>query len=57
MCYSLLCEEELPINARIIGAHEHESHIVFDILFNNTTSVQPQIHSTDVHGVNRLNLG
>lgn len=46
----------LPINARIIGTHEHESHFVFDILFNNTTAVQPQIHSTDVHGVNRLNF-
>ena len=29
---------------------------MFDILFNNTTSVQPQIHSTDVHGINRLNF-
>jgi hypothetical protein len=23
---------------------------VFDILFNNTTDIQPEIHSTDTHG-------
>lgn len=55
VAYTLVANH-VPINARIIGAHEHESHFVFDILFNNTTSVQPQIHSTDVHGVNRLNF-
>jgi len=55
VAYTLIANH-VPINARIIGAHEHESHFVFDILFNNTTSVQPQIHSTDVHGVNRLNF-
>jgi TnpA family transposase len=55
VAYTLVANH-VPINARIIGAHEHESHFVFDILFNNTTAVQPQIHSTDVHGVNRLNF-
>jgi len=25
---------------------------VFDILFNNTTDIQPEIHSTDTHGAN-----
>jgi len=55
VAYTLVANH-VPINARIIGAHEHESHFVFDILFNNTSSVQPQIHSTDVHGVNRLNF-
>jgi TnpA family transposase len=55
VAYTLVANH-VPINARIIGAQEHESHFVFDILFNNTTAVQPQIHSTDVHGVNRLNF-
>ncbi|WP_368483862.1 Tn3 family transposase, partial [Bacillus cereus] len=27
-----------------------ESHYVFDILYNNTTDVQPDVHSTDTHG-------
>ncbi|MGE0683287.1 MAG: Tn3 family transposase, partial [Candidatus Binatia bacterium] len=46
----------IPINARIIGANEHESHYVFDLLFNNTTEIQPEIHSTDTHGTNEVNF-
>lgn len=46
----------IPINARIIGANEHESHYVFDLLFNNTTEIQPEVHSTDTHGTNAVNF-
>ena len=53
--YSLVANH-VPINAKIIGANEHESHYVFDILFNNTTDIQPDIHSTDTHGTNEVNF-
>jgi TnpA family transposase len=46
----------IPINARIIGANEHESHYVFDLLFNNTAAIQPEVHSTDTHGTNEVNF-
>ncbi len=46
----------VPVNARIIGTHEHESHYVFDILHNNTTDVHPERHSTDTHGANQVNF-
>uniref|UniRef100_UPI00273AA51A Tn3 family transposase n=1 Tax=Bacillus mycoides TaxID=1405 RepID=UPI00273AA51A len=46
----------IPIQARIIGANEHESHYVFDILYNNTTNIKPNIHSTDTHGTNEVNF-
>lgn len=46
----------VPLNARIIGTHEHESHYVWDILANNTTGVQPERHSTDTHGTNQVNF-
>ena len=46
----------VPINAFIIGADEHESHYVFDGLFNNSTAIRPNIHSTDTHGTNELNF-
>ncbi|POB10187.1 Tn3 family transposase [Sulfobacillus sp. hq2] len=46
----------IPVNARIIGANEHESHYVFDILYNNTTEIQPDVHSTDTHGTNEVNF-
>ena len=53
--YSLVANH-VPLQARIIGANEHESHYVFDILFNNTTDIQPQVHSTDTHGTNQINF-
>lgn len=51
-----LVANHIPINAKIIGANEHESHNVFDILFNNTTDIQPEVHSTDTHGTNQVNF-
>jgi TnpA family transposase len=51
-----LVANHIPVNARIIGAHEHESRFVFDLLFNNTTGIQPNVHSTDTHGTNEVNL-
>jgi TnpA family transposase len=51
-----LVANHIPINAKIIGANEHESHYVFDILFNNTTDIEPSIHSTDAHGINQVNF-
>lgn len=55
VAYTLVANH-IPVNARIIGANEHESHYVFDLLFNNTTNVQPEIHSTDTHGTNQVNF-
>jgi len=46
----------IPVNAKIIGANEHESHFVYDILYNNTTNIKPEIHSTDTHGTNEVNF-
>ncbi len=55
VAYTLLANH-VPLNARIIGANEHESHFVFDILFNNATDILPAIHSTDTHGTNHVNF-
>ena len=46
----------VPINAYNIGADDHESHFAFDILFNNSTEIEPEIHSTDTHGTNEVNF-
>jgi TnpA family transposase len=51
-----LVTNHVPCNARIIGTHEHESHFVFDILYNNTTDIRPERHSTDTHGTNQVNF-
>lgn len=55
VAYTLVANH-IPVNARIIGADEHESHYVFDLLFNNTTDIQPEVHSTDTHGTNEVNF-
>ncbi|MEW6737366.1 MAG: Tn3 family transposase [Acidobacteriota bacterium] len=46
----------VPVNAKIIGANEHESHFVFDIVHNNTSDIQPDRHSVDSHGTNNVNF-
>ena len=51
-----LVANHVPVNARIIGAHEHESHFVFDLLYNNTSEIKPEQHSTDTHGTNQVNF-
>lgn len=55
VAYTLVANH-IPVNAKIIGASEHESHYVFDVLFNNFTKIQPEIHSTDSHGANQINF-
>ncbi|KDP86637.1 transposase [Cupriavidus sp. SK-3] len=51
-----LVANHVPVNATIIGTHEHESHYVFDLLYNNTSDIQPERHSTDTHGTNQVNF-
>jgi TnpA family transposase len=51
-----LVANHVPINAKVIGAHEHESYFVFDLLYNNTSDIQPERHSTDTHGTNQVNF-
>jgi TnpA family transposase len=53
--YSLVANH-VPVYAKIIGANEHESHYVLDVLLNNTTDIQPTVHSTDTHGTNAVNF-
>jgi TnpA family transposase len=55
VAYTLIANH-VPLNARMIGAHDHESQFVFDLLFNNTTDIQPEVHSTDTHGTNQVNF-
>lgn len=51
-----LVVNHIPVNAKVIGANEHESYFVFDLLFNNPTQIQPAVHSTDTHGSNKVNF-
>ncbi len=51
-----LVANHVPIYAKVIGTHEHESHYVFDLLYNNTSDIKPERHSTDTHGTNQVNF-
>lgn len=51
-----LVTNHVPVNARIIGTHEHESHFVFDLLYNNSSNIKSERHSTDTHGTNQVNF-
>jgi TnpA family transposase len=51
-----LIANHAAINARVIGANEHESHYIFDLLMNNNSEIIPDVLSTDTHGVNHVNF-
>ncbi len=51
-----LIANHAAINARVIGANEHESHYIFDLLMNNSSEIVPDVLSTDTHGVNHINF-
>lgn len=50
--YTLLVNN-IAIDSKIITGHE--SHFLFDRLFNNTSKIKPNIMSTDNEGSNQLN--
>lgn len=51
-----LIANHAAINAQVIGANEHESHFIFDLLMNNSSDIIPDVLSTDTHGVNHINF-
>lgn len=44
------------VNTRIIGANEHESHHYFDMIYNNTSDINPEWHCGDSHSINHVNF-
>ena len=53
--YSLIANH-VPINCLLIGANMHESHSLFDLFYNNTSIIKPDVLSTDTEGSNQLNF-
>lgn len=49
--YSLIANH-LPVNTKIIGANEHESHHVLDIVYYNSSNLNITSVSGDMHSVN-----
>lgn len=40
---------------KVISARSHESHHLFDVVYNNTSDLKATIVSTDTHGTNQFN--
>lgn len=51
-----LSANHVPVNAKLIALNEHESHHMFDLLYNNNSAIQPDMVSTDNHGTNQCNF-
>src|SRR3954463_2412838 len=55
VAYTLLANH-VPLETELIGAHEHESHYVFDICYHNTSDIAPTTITGDMHSINRANF-
>jgi len=55
VAYTLL-SNHIPLQSEVIGAHEHESHFVFDIWYKNTSLISPTVLTGDMHSINKANF-
>ncbi|MCU7954589.1 MAG: Tn3 family transposase [gamma proteobacterium symbiont of Bathyaustriella thionipta] len=46
----------LPLCLKVIGANEHESHYLLDIVESNTSDIEIKAVSGDMHSINRVNF-
>ena len=53
--YSLVTNN-IPVNSKIIGPNEHESHHLYDILYNNQSNVSVDMVTGDNHSINQANF-
>jgi len=50
-----LVSSHFAINGRVISPRAHESHHLFDMIYNATSDLKANIISTDTHGTNQFN--
>jgi TnpA family transposase len=50
-----LVASHFATQGRVISARSHESHHLFDVVYNNTSDLKTTIVSTDTHGTNQFN--
>lgn len=55
VAYTLLANH-IPLQTELIGANEHESYFVFDICYNNTSTIMPTTITGDMHSINKANF-
>ncbi len=55
VAYTMLANH-IPLQVELIGANEHESYFIFDIWYNNTSNISPDIVTGDMHCINKANF-
>jgi len=55
VCYSMIANH-VCVNAKILGANEHESHYSFDMVQNQNTSITADYICGDDHSINSVNF-
>lgn len=55
VAYTLLANH-VPLQTELIGAHQHESHFVFDLCYSNTWEIVPTAIIGDRHSVNKATM-
>jgi Tn3 transposase DDE domain len=55
VAYTMLCNH-IPLQVELIGAHDHESYFAFDIWYNNTSNIMPNVLTGDMHIINKANF-
>ncbi len=51
-----LVSNHVPVQTTVISPNEYEGHFAFDLLFNNSSDIQPKALATDTHGVSNVNF-
>lgn len=54
VAYSLLCNH-VPLQTYLLGSNDHESYFAFDIWYNNSSDINPQVLTGDMHILNKAN--
>ena len=44
-----LVSNHVPVSTQVIGANEYEGHFAFDLLYNNSSEIQPDTLTSDSH--------
>ena len=55
VAYTMLYNH-ISLQSNLIGAHDHESYYAFDIWYNNTSSLTPNVLTGDMHLINKGNF-
>ncbi len=50
-----LVASHFATHGKVISARSHESHHLFDVMYNNSSDLKANIISTDTHGTNQFN--